>query len=324
MPKLRLATKSIGGERDYQEDSVLTEELSDGRTLVAVADGMGGHAAGDVASSLAVEALVDGLEEDRSLDESFHLANERVWAEAQEPDKKGMGTTLTAMLLDGGSYQLANVGDSRAYLVSEEEVRQLTADHSFAAEAQEQGVPEETIQASQWRNALTRAIGTEEEVEVDLFGPYDVAEATAILICSDGLYKTLSESDIREIFLGSGGPDGAAQSLVTSALEEGSDDNISVAIAEFGEVPRAEPMGTVPLEQQATSEEEPADEPTEAAAGQSADAEEVPPVEPEGAPGGGAPGPSRGLPEGRDLSTPLLVGGVLAVVALIALLILLV
>lgn len=302
--EVRLATSSIGGERSYQEDSVLTEVLSDGRTLVAVADGMGGHAAGDVASSLAVEALVEGLEEGRALDEAFHLANERVWTEAREPEKEGMGTTLVAMLLDGDAYRVANVGDSRAYLVSEEEVRQLTSDHSFAAEAEEQGVPEEEIRASKWRHALTRSIGTSEEVEVDLSDPYEVESATAILVCSDGLYKTLSEADIREIFLGSGSPEGAAQSLVTEALEKGSDDNISVAIAEFGEVPREDPVGTTTLQQEAS----PAEAETEEVEARAETA-----TSPESSASREA--------DGWDLSRPQLVGAVL-IVALAAILLL--
>jgi len=248
MEQPRLATESIAGLRPYQEDSVLTKSLSDGRLLVAVADGMGGHAAGEVASALALETLVQAVEEGRSLDEAFRLANERVHDQAKEPGKQGMGTTMVAILLDADGYSVANVGDSRGYLITGSDTRRLTEDHSFVAEAMKRGQSEEEALTSQWKDALTRSIGTDEEVEVDVFGPFPVEGDTAILLCSDGLYKTLPDSDLGDLFLQSGGPRGAAQALVSAAYERGSDDNITVAIAEFGEVPRARTVGTMPLE----------------------------------------------------------------------------
>lgn len=246
--KPRLATESIAGQRPYQEDAVLTETLPDGRVLVAVADGMGGHAAGEVASALALETLVESVRGGHELAEAFRLANDRVRAKAVEPDKKGMGTTLVVMLLEETGYRVANVGDSRGYVVSADGIRQITRDHSFVAEAVERGQSREEAEASKWKDALTRSIGTDEEVEADVFGPFDVEPDTAVLLCSDGLYKALTDQDLMEIYIGSGSVEGAAQSLVTSALEAGSDDNISVAIAEFGEVAREEPGGTMELE----------------------------------------------------------------------------
>jgi serine/threonine protein phosphatase PrpC len=148
-----------------------------------------------------------------------------------------MGITLVAMVLEGDSYQIANVGDSRAYLLSGDGIRQVTEDHSYVNEAIKQGQSESEAVASQWRNILTRAIGTDANVVVDLFGPFSVENDTAVLLCSDGLYKALTDSDLRDLFVQSMGPSGAAQALVDAAYEGGSDDNISVAIAEFGEVP---------------------------------------------------------------------------------------
>ena len=248
MQQPRLATESIAGLRPYQEDAVLSQTLSDGRILLAVADGMGGHAAGEVASALALETLVGAVEDGQALDEAFRLANEQVYEKAKEPGKQGMGTTLVAMLLDDDGYALANVGDSRGYLLSEAGTSRITEDHSFVAEALKRGQSEEEALASQWKDALTRSIGTDAEVEVDVFGPFPVEENTAVLLCSDGLYKTLRDSDLGDLFGQSGGPRGAAQSLVSAAYERGSDDNISVAIAEFGAVPRAHAGGTMPLE----------------------------------------------------------------------------
>ena len=246
-PPLRLAQESIAGARPYQEDAVLAEPLSDGRTLVAVADGMGGHAAGDVASALALETLKAALLEGRDLEAAFLLANERVLAEANEPGKEGMGTTLVAMLLTGGSYQIANIGDSRGYVLATGGIQQVTEDHSYVAEAIRQGQSESEAAASKWRNVLTRAIGTDAELTVDLFGPFPVEDGTAVLLCSDGLYKALSDGDLQDLFVQSAEPPGAAQAMIAEAYEQGSDDNISVAIAEFGEVPRDRSEATVQL-----------------------------------------------------------------------------
>lgn len=243
----RLAIESIAGQRPYQEDSVLAHNLPDGRVLVAVADGMGGHAAGEVASALALEMLVAALEDGAELADAFIRANSEVHERAREPGKQGMGTTLVAALVDDGEYLVANVGDSRGYLISESGIRQLTEDHSFVAEAVKRGQSEAEAMATPWKDALTRSIGTDGHVDVDVFGPFPVTDGTALLICSDGLYKTLTDDDLGRIYQQSSGPRGAAQSLVSSAFESGSDDNISVVVAEYGEVPRSIGQGTMPI-----------------------------------------------------------------------------
>ncbi len=234
----RLAVESIAGQRPYQEDSVLAETLPDGRTLLAVADGMGGHAAGEVASALALETLKEAVTDQLPLADAFRLANERVHGKASEPGKQGMGTTLVAVLVDGTGYSVANVGDSRAYLLSADGIRRLTEDHSFVVEAMKRGQSEAEAMATPWKDALTRSIGTEGEVEADVTGLHPVTTDTAILLCSDGLYKKLDDDQIRSLFTRSSGAQGAAQALVAAALDAGSDDNISVVIAEYGEVPR--------------------------------------------------------------------------------------
>ncbi len=244
----RLASESIAGERPYQEDSVLVQRLSDGRTLVAVADGRGCHAAGEVASARALENLVKPLEDGIGIDRAVELANREVHDKAKDPGKHGMGTTLTAALVDEGEFMVANVGDSRGYVISDAGIRQITEDHSFVAEAMKRGQSEAEAMNTPYRDALTRSIGTSAEVEVDVFGPFPVERDTALLICSDGLYKTLDDADLRRIYVESGSPRGAAQTLVSSALENGSDDNITVAIAEYGEVPRVQGQSTQAME----------------------------------------------------------------------------
>jgi len=234
----QLAVESIAGKRPYQEDSVLAETLPDGRTLLAVADGMGGHAAGEVASALALSTLQEAVAGRHDLGSAFQMANERVHRMANEPGKQGMGTTLVAVLVEDGEYWVANVGDSRAYQVSPKGLRRLTQDHSFVAEAMRRGQSEAEAMATPWKDALTRSIGTEASVDVDVFGPFPLEDDLAFLICSDGLYKTLDDDELGELFRRSSGARGAAQSLVTAAFEAGSDDNISVAIAEYGVVRR--------------------------------------------------------------------------------------
>lgn len=244
----RLSVESIAGQRPYQEDAVLARSLSDGRVLVAVADGMGGHAAGEVASALALETLVSALEDGEEFDAAFRLANARVFEKAKEPGKNGMGTTLVAALVEEGEYLVANVGDSRAYLLTADGIRQITDDHSFVAEAVKRGQSLREAMATPWRDALTRSIGTEGQVEVDVFGPFPVRDPSALLICSDGLYKTLSDEDLRQIFVQSPTPEAGARALVSEAFERGSDDNISVTIAEYGEIPRSAAQSTMQMD----------------------------------------------------------------------------
>jgi len=185
--KPRLATETIAGLRPYQEDSVLTQTLPDGRTLVAVADGMGGHAAGEVASALALEVLVETVTGGTPLGEAFALANQRVHTKSREPGKAGMGTTLVAMLLDGDSFEVANVGDSRAYLISGDGIRQITEDHSLLNDyLKVHKLTQEEIENFPHKNVIVRALGMKDSVMVDIHRlaprPGDV-----YLLCSDGL-----------------------------------------------------------------------------------------------------------------------------------------
>ena len=262
----RLASESIVGRRPYQEDAVTVRRLSDGAVLAAVADGMGGHAAGEVASALALETLVESLEDGSTVDRAFEAANRRVHEQARDPAKRGMGTTLTAAIVDDGEFMMANVGDSRGYLVSGRNIRQLTVDHSFVAEAMKRGQSEAQAMDTPYKDALTRSIGTEPEVHVDVFGPFPIEEDTALLVCSDGLHKALSDAEVLRIYTDSQSPREAARMLVEAALEKGSDDNISVAIAEYGEVPRtsSEDDGGVAVGAEAGEEKVRGDLPTTA------------------------------------------------------------
>jgi PPM family protein phosphatase len=245
----QIAWYSHAGRRRSNQDAVVARRLPTGAELVAVADGMGGHSAGEVASEMALEVLVAELEAGAELASAVTEANRRVFAAARENARwQGMGTTLVALLRTGDEYCIANVGDSRAYRIDADGIRQLTDDHSYVAEARRTGtMTEAQLAASPWRNALTRSVGTDAGVEVDLFGPFPATSPHAVLLCSDGLYKVVADTVLQEYVLSLDDPGQAAEVLTALAYRRGSDDNISVAVAEFASLPRRSPVVTLPI-----------------------------------------------------------------------------
>ncbi len=223
---------------------MIVEALFGNRDLIAVADGMGGHAGGEVASEQALQTLLSFLESSNDLAEGVRRANEALIAAAEEhPEWKGMGTTLVALLRVGDEYHVANVGDSRAYRLDPTGIHQITEDHSFTAEAVSSGrLSEDEAERSPWRNALTRAVGTDEDVEVDVFGPYPLEPAHKVVLCSDGLYRVMADDELAEEILAQGERPDAARNLVADALRRGSSDNISVAVVEFGVMEERPPL----------------------------------------------------------------------------------
>ncbi|HEX6132627.1 MAG TPA: protein phosphatase 2C domain-containing protein [Longimicrobiales bacterium] len=219
------------------QDAVLAVRLSDGRELVAVADGMGGHSAGEVASQRALETVWTRLKAGLDLSGAVAAANAELHSlAAANPAWSGMGTTLVALLRAGSSYEIANVGDSRAYRITEESVGQITTDHSFVAEAmREARLATDEIVSSRWRNALTRALGTEADVAVDVFGPFDARERHAVLLCTDGLHRSVSDEVLKQHVARADDPWAAAQALTAEAYRNGSSDNISAAVVLFGD-----------------------------------------------------------------------------------------
>ncbi|HEX5521589.1 MAG TPA: protein phosphatase 2C domain-containing protein [Longimicrobiaceae bacterium] len=244
-----VATYTHAGRRHSNQDAVLATALPDGRFLLAVADGMGGHSAGEIASALAIETLHARVRAGDGLRAAFSAANAAVYREAAaRPSARGMGTTLVALLQAGATFEIANVGDSRGYRVSEAGARSLTLDHSFVAEAVRSGSMSAAQAAdSPWRNALTRAIGTEAVVQVDVFGPFPARDGEAVVLCSDGLYKSIKDDMIAEYLLATEDAEAAVQSLAALAFRRGSDDNISIAIAEYGELVRGRTEITLPI-----------------------------------------------------------------------------
>jgi PPM family protein phosphatase len=246
---ITVATFSHTGRRRANQDAVEVRRLSSGAELIAVADGMGGHAAGEIASATALEVLVAELESGASLAAAVAAANDAVFSRARERKEwEGMGTTLVALLKDDNGYQISNVGDSRAYRIWADSIEQITSDHSFTAEAVQRGaMTAAQAEASPWKNALTRAVGTDAKVEVDVFGPFALTPPHAVLLCSDGLYRAVADEAIREYVLSTGDVGTASEALAALAYRRGSDDNISLAVIEFETLTRRSPSVTLPL-----------------------------------------------------------------------------
>jgi protein phosphatase len=260
-----------GRRRLRNEDAFICEP-----PLFAVADGMGGARAGEVAARLAAAALEDagvGTKGEQGVTAMIVEANRRIWERAvTDPATAGMGTTVTAALvdIDSGTVAIGHVGDSRAYLLRDGSLRQLTTDHSLVAELVSSGVltPEEAERHPQ-RSAITRALGTEPAVDVEVLTivgePGDL-----YLLCSDGLPTMLSDSAVAAALEASErDPTAASETLVAAANRQGGEDNITVVLFELveGEPPVPEPAAAAsetiadePVPQEQVHESEPEEE----------------------------------------------------------------
>ncbi|MBA3691107.1 MAG: Stp1/IreP family PP2C-type Ser/Thr phosphatase [Actinobacteria bacterium] len=217
----------IGRVRERNDDSYLVEE-----PLFAVADGMGGHKGGDVASQLALETLEAGFrEQGGGLAQLIRDANVAVLERSRSDSAvRGMGTTLTAVVMKGTSALFAHVGDSRAYLLRAGDLRQLTEDHTLVARMVRSGeISAAEAEVHPHRSVLTRALGTEADVDVDEF---DVAltDGDRLLLCSDGLTGMVTEEQIVAILSAAPDPQDAADRLVRAANRAGGVDNITVMV----------------------------------------------------------------------------------------------
>ena len=225
----------VGRQRQGNEDNYLEQP-----PLFAVADGMGGARAGEVASKIAVEMLADSAPADgspeRHLAEVTKEANRQIYEKAQaDSELAGMGTTLTAALVTGREVAIGHVGDSRLYRFRDGELERLTQDHSLVEEFVRQGklTPEEAENHPQ-RSIITRALGPEPDVEVETYTHAGRA-GDVYLICSDGLTGMVPEPRIAEILSESGSLDQAAHRLIEEANENGGKDNITAVLFRLGE-----------------------------------------------------------------------------------------
>jgi PPM family protein phosphatase len=231
--RIRAAAKSdIGRLRERNEDSVLLRD-----PLFAVADGMGGHRGGNVASALAVEALQEMTDgKAAELLARVKQANVRVLERGQaQSDLRGMGTTLTAVLADGSKGHLVHIGDSRAYLLRDGQLQQLTRDHTLVQRMVDEGrlSPKEAERHPQ-RSILTRALGVDMDAEPDPL-TFDLHAGDRLLLCTDGLTGMVNEDEIQAILQEEADPQAACERLVDAANEAGGEDNITVVVLDVEE-----------------------------------------------------------------------------------------
>lgn len=230
------ADTHVGKVRDHNEDAFHCSDA-----LFVVADGLGGHAAGEVASALAVAELAeldpasfDSMTGAQSaLAEALRAANRAVHdAAGANPEQAGMGTTVTAATVYDGHLLLAHVGDSRAYL-HRDGLRQVTTDHTAAQQAVEAGylTPEEAARHPE-RHMLARAVGLEADVEVDTPEPIPLAAADRVLLCSDGLLDPVDDTAIEAILRQHDEAGDACEALVHAALDGGGPDNVTVLVVD--------------------------------------------------------------------------------------------
>ena len=213
--------------------------------LWIVADGMGGHQAGDVASAMAINILVNHFEAvlrgqqgvpdfERAMTEGIQQANADVFAMAsRREDLAGMGTTLTAAFYYGANLVTGHIGDSRAYLLDGKDPRQITADHSLVAEMVKSGdLTAEEAEDHPHRNIITRALGTEDSVVVEV-STHQVSSGDWLLLCSDGLTDMVSKEEIAQIIHSQPSERDPANRLVSLAKERGGHDNVTVILVQI-------------------------------------------------------------------------------------------
>jgi serine/threonine protein phosphatase PrpC len=249
-----------GQTRELNEDYFGTPETMEisldlveqkGR-LYAVADGMGGHAAGEVASQQAVSTLFKeyyaspSTEIIERMKEAIEAANTEVHAQASlDRAKAGMGTTLVAAVLQGDNLYVANVGDSRAYLVREQSIEQVTRDHSWVNEQVEAGIiTEQEAREHLYRNIITRSLGTKPSVDIDFF-QRKVQPGDVLVLCCDGLSNEVEDDEIACI-VSANSTQETAQKLIDLANQRGGPDNITTIVVKIGEAVKA-PLPVLPL-----------------------------------------------------------------------------
>ena len=246
-----------GRKRRHNEDAYVCEP-----PLFAIADGMGGAQAGEVASRLAAEALEGRtLEPGRAQEQVVELiqeANRRIFERAgSDPSLAGMGTTLTLAVVEGASLAIGHVGDSRAYLIREGTLEQLTEDHSLVAELTRAGkLSEEEAESHPQRSVITRALGTDPDVDVDAF-TVETREGDVFLLCSDGLTSMVEdEAILQTVAKRRRNLERAARDLVKAANRSGGEDNITLLLFEIVAGTEETAESVVPAGEEAADEED--------------------------------------------------------------------
>jgi protein phosphatase len=244
----------IGRKREFNEDNFLCLDFSGGNPgpprpfyLFAVADGIGGHAGGEVASGLAVQTLKErfeqlpdagetGLDLGGALEGAFHQANRLIYRQGAEAERlTGMGTTLVAAAVTANMAVVANVGDSRLYLIRGDSLSQISQDHNWAAEqVRRKLLSEKEIIRSPFRNLVTRSLGYGPEIEVDSY-QVPLLDGDWLLLCTDGLYGYLPGRAILRNFKKGESPESVCRTLIRAADKKGSLDNITAVVVRVRE-----------------------------------------------------------------------------------------
>ena len=225
------ARSDVGLVRGHNEDSFLLRA-----PLFMVSDGMGGHAAGEVASSIAVETVGEqapGTADDVLLGAAVESANMSVIeASEQGIGKPGMGCTATAVLIEGNRMAVAHVGDSRAYVLRQGTLVRITHDHSYVEELVDSGqITDDEARTHPSRSIITRALGSDPDMYADHFS-LEVNDGDRVILCSDGLSSMISDAEIESLAVSSATPQQAADNLVAAALTAGGSDNVTVVVVD--------------------------------------------------------------------------------------------
>ena len=239
-PQSYAARTDVGNVREHNEDSFLVKS-----PLFVVADGMGGHEAGEIASKIAVQTMESRIPKSsnpEALAAAVLQANQDVLRGAADgTGRPGMGTTLTAALVFDDEVTIAQVGDSRAYLLHDNELQRITRDHSLVADLIDQGrLTEEEARFHPQRSVITRALGSDPQMQPDIYS-IRVEDGDRLMICSDGLSSMISDEAIEMLMLAHEYPQEACDALVDEALSAGGLDNVTVIVVDpLGEPPEEE------------------------------------------------------------------------------------
>ena len=230
-----------GRRREMNQDYMFASDTAVGKlpNLFIVADGMGGHKAGEYAAKTAVESIVDYIEHDDSglavaaIKKAIGEANKRILKESIiDIEKEGMGTTIVAATIKGEKLIAANVGDSRLYIINESGITQVTVDHSFVEEMIRSGrIVRSEARNHPDKNKITRAVGVFPKVDVDFFEA-KVAPGDTVLLCTDGLTNMVEDEEIKKIVLGQRDIVEKTQTLIEVANKNGGTDNITALLIE--------------------------------------------------------------------------------------------
>ncbi len=241
---LFFAITDKGRIRESNQDYVFASDTDAGalKNLFMVADGMGGHLAGEYASEQAVHTVLDEVRKKEKkepvpiLESAIRVANRRLYAEANsDRTKLGMGTTMVAATFFDGHMYVANVGDSRLYVMKQGRLTQITRDHSVVQELISNGSIDENSEIyREKKHVITRAVGAEEEVRIDVFDvPFE--DIDQVLLCTDGLSNMVDDNEIGNILSGDDKVKQKAESLMELALKNGGEDNITVLLIDIRE-----------------------------------------------------------------------------------------